>query len=135
VNEHIGVKRGGEGPSIGLLLGLANTAVVAAGLSAAVGHRDFIAVAMVTFLLGGLPAVLTGAALGRLADRISAVPVWVRRIAITVPAWLVVIALGRWTGMWKFAALACIPTTAAAFALEQLTRAKPAAASARVVVR
>jgi hypothetical protein len=112
-----------NGPSDGMMLGIANAAVIAVGLSAV--DPDFrLQMATVVFLFGSLPAILAGAALGRLADALAESRVWVRRLWLVVPAWLVVVVLGVVIGMVEVVFVACIPTTAAALLLEKRTRAR-----------
>ena len=115
-----------NGPSDGMVLGVANAAVIAVGMSALDPHYR-LQMATVVFLFGSLPAILTGAALGRLADYLAHAPIWMRRLWLIVPAWGVVTVLGVGVGMAELIAVACIPTTAAALLLEKRTRARSVA--------
>lgn len=129
------VRRRDNGPGIGLLLGLANAAVIAIGVSAAEGHGAYVEIAIAVFMFGVMPALIAGLAIGHIADRTATYSLWARRIAITVPAWLVVMLVGCGLGMGSYVVVACIPTTVAAVVLERLTRERSIAAAARVVAR
>ena len=64
-------------------------------------------------MIGFLPAVFTGAALGRLAHRLREWRSWLRGVVLVLPALLVVIGLADVFQMQRYIVVASIPTLAA----------------------
>jgi hypothetical protein len=124
--------------SIGALLAFANLIVVAVGMSgmqhgletathhhgtALCGHPHAIESPGVTvFVIGLLPAMVTGVLLGRLAHACRAWPIWARRLVLTPLPLAVVVMLGAVTRIYDYVLLAFVPTTVAALVLERATR-------------
>ena len=116
----------------GMLLGLCNAFVIGAGIGGASGkgYLEIASIALLVMLFGSMPAFVTGALLGWLADVMRAQPVWLRRFVLIVPAVLIVILFGAELdsqisrrGPSQHVALAsCIPTVVACFILERATR-------------
>ena len=107
----------------GALLGFCNTLFIAIGLS--LDQRGGALVALLVFMVGILPGLITGGALGALAARTSERRVWLRRVVLVGPAVWVVIALAAFFGVLHLFLVAVIPTVVSAFILERNTRARP----------
>jgi hypothetical protein len=111
---------------VGVLLGLANVAVIGLGLGLAVslegagGHP--LGIAFFVCMIGIVPAVVLGALLGWLAEVTAPLPRWLRAFVLTLPALLLVVLLGAYFAMQQFILVACIPTVVAALVLERATR-------------
>ncbi|MBA3500743.1 MAG: hypothetical protein M4D80_02895 [Myxococcota bacterium] len=108
----------------GLVVGFCNTVVVGicfGAISSGAGAETFI----VVMALGFLPAIMTGALLGHLAERLQHVNRWLLLAIMIAVACLAVFALGDMFQMQDLVAVSCIPTAAACAALERWTRAKP----------
>jgi hypothetical protein len=103
----------------GMLLGLANTIVIAVGLSYAVPSRDM---APAVIMFGFIPAMLLGSLSGAIAGLTAKHPRWVRLLLIApIPMGFVyVMAKGLILGASVYGAL--IPTAVAVLVLERSTR-------------
>jgi len=128
---------GGDPVSLGIMLGVANALVIAIGI-AVMKHQDDavtrwrdgastwygggLSIVGSVFMIGFIPAVFTGAALGRLAHRARAWRPWLRGVVLVVPALLVVVGLADMFRMQEYIVVASIPTLAAAAWLERRTR-------------
>jgi hypothetical protein len=124
---------------LGMLLGLANLVVVAIGMRDVAygpheasphhgGEACFHAHALgsqvgAVFAAGFLPALITGAIVGRIAHRSRTWPVWARLLVIVPPPIAVVIALGGMSGLYAYVLPSIVTTVAAALCLERGTRA------------
>jgi hypothetical protein len=109
------------GLSLGVLLGVLNVLVIGVGMSFAHGRFDpNVMVWVVAF--GIVPGVVLGALLGWLADVMKALPIWLRRFVLVVPAVLLVVALAAEFSMQGFIYVSCIPTAVAVLLLERGTR-------------
>jgi hypothetical protein len=115
----------------GALIGFCNTLFIAIGLS--VGQHGGAFLAMVVFMFGIIPGLITGAALGALAARTAERPVWLRRVVLVGPAVWVLIALAAFFGVMHLFLVAIIPTVVSAFILERNTRARPTVPVAAVL--
>jgi hypothetical protein len=135
--------------ALGLLLALANLLVVSIGMHGGAyelpEHAQFHDPDMCThvhgiapggaavFAVGLVPALLTGALLGRIAHSCRAWPRWARWLLLTPPPLAVVAALGAATGLYNYVALASVPTLAATLWLEAATRDATTLPAARAV--
>lgn len=113
----------------GILLGIANTIVIAVGLGTAFSTRDMAGPIMI---FGCMPAMLMGAFEGGIADWTARNPPWVRLLILTpIPigfVWVMANALRLGT----VGDLACIPTLVAVLVLEKTSRTQPLVPRARV---
>lgn len=109
------------GLSHGVLLGVLNVVVIGVGMAFAHGRFDpNVMVWVIAF--GMVPGVVLGALLGWLADVMRALPIWLRRCVLVVPAVLLVVALAVEFSMESFIYVSCIPTAVAVLLLERSTR-------------
>ncbi|CAN5474923.1 hypothetical protein BH11MYX1_BH11MYX1_47560 [soil metagenome] len=122
-----------RGLVLGVLLALANTIVIAIGIAAAKAG-DPVENTTLVCVIGGMPALLAGLAVGVLAHATRSAAPWARRIWLSVPALGCVLALGAWMGELHFVGVACIPTSVAVMILERRTRAVREPEVARAVV-
>jgi hypothetical protein len=106
---------------LGMLLGLVNVIVIAAGMNA-MEHEPGIAVAGNVFAFGFVPGTFTGALLGATAHKARALPAWLRRGVLALPALTLVVALAKLFQFEQYVVPAMIPTLAAVWCLEQRTR-------------
>ena len=113
----------------GILLGMANTIVIALGLGTAFSTRD---IAGPIMIFGMIPAMLIGAFEGGLADWTTRTPPWVRMLLLApLPVgfvWVMANALRLGT----IGDAACIPTFVAVLILEKTSRAEVLVPTARV---
>jgi hypothetical protein len=107
----------------GILIGAANTFVIALGLAVVAGEA---AVAVMVMMLGVVPGTALGAVLGWTAKVTKAHDVWLRRVLLTVPSIMLVGALASEFALNEYIFVSCIPTVVAAFVLERGTREVPA---------
>jgi hypothetical protein len=104
-------------------LGLANVLVV--GILITIDANEL---ALLVWMLGGVPGVITGALLGLVAHWTRAMPAFARGCLLTAPAVLAVFALASifrgidFMTLDILAPIACFPTVAAAALLERWTR-------------
>lgn len=103
----------------GLLLGVANVVFIACGLAVLEGELE---IAVLVTMFGMVPGAVLGAVLGLIAKATQAHSIWLRRVALIVPAVLLVIWLGSEFTMEDFILVSCIPTVVAAVVLERATR-------------
>jgi len=120
----------GHGPSLGCYLGVANAVLCGIGIALGIAqHNDsHLAAQELTGILGFslflvVPGALFGLALGFVAERLAAAPIWARRGVLAVPAFVIVAMLGAATGLDAFVVVSCIPTLAGVLILERRTRA------------
>ena len=107
----------------GLLLGLANTAVIAMAIAATEGEPHF-AVFVLVMIYGFIPGLLTGAIIGAVADLLKIRPAF--RIAILfIPAVGMVALLGNFFELKELILPSCIPTAVSVLLLERSTRPRP----------
>jgi hypothetical protein len=106
--------------SLGALLGIVNTLVIAIGISA--HEHDRIGMIVLVSMFACVPAVLTGAVLGAIASAIPTSPVWSRRALVIAPALGLLGGLALMFGLTAFVPIASIPTIACALYLERRTR-------------
>lgn len=106
---------------LGVVLAIANVIVIAAGMNVMERASGF-TVASSVFMFSFMPALFTGALLGRLAHKTRTWPVWTRWILLAGPALLLVVGLGRFFQFPEYVLPAFVPTLAAAWCLEQHTR-------------
>jgi uncharacterized membrane protein len=113
----------------GILLGLANTVVIAVGLSYAVPSRDM---APAVIMFGFMPGMLLGALVGGIAGLTAKHPSWVRLLLLApIPMGFVyAMATGLVLGASIYGAL--IPTAVAVLIMERSTRAGALVPRARV---
>lgn len=115
----------------GLLLGVANIAVIALGITmwpqyqprGVLFHQSGAELFLTLLIPGSLAAVPVGIGLGAIADVTGLWPIWIRRLALGAPAVVIVVLCGSAARFEAFNALACIPTVAAVLLLERWTRA------------
>jgi len=105
---------------LGLVLGAANTLVIALGMSAVAGEFG---VALFVLSIGIIPAAALGGILGWTADSMKHHCPWLRRVILLVPAIMLVAALAAQFALQQFVLVACIPTIVAGLVLERSTRA------------
>jgi len=103
----------------GFVLGAANVLVIALGI--AMMERAGEAGVLVV-MIGMIPGVLAGLALGVIAGRMESNGVVARVSALIVPTIGVVIFLGTALGMAELIVVASIPSVVAALLLERWTR-------------
>ena len=113
--------RVGDPIALGILLGVANTVVIAAAIAVTEPGRGGQTGACV-FLGGFFPAIFTGAIVGRVAGWSARWSSWVRSLVLAAPALFVVWLLGAAFRFEHYIVQACVPTLAAAAALERRTR-------------
>jgi hypothetical protein len=128
----------------GLLLGVANTVVIATANAIAAatnteigwgrmtrGHMpDPLELFTMITMLGLFPAMFTGLFVGWIAGLLRLRPAW-RLAILSLPAVGLVAFLGAATGSLHLIAVSCIPTLAATSILERWTRAPALVPSAR----
>jgi hypothetical protein len=114
-----GVMNGG-GIALGALLGVANTLVILVGVGVSVDASAYEIVCGA--LIGTLPGLLVGLALGALAMKLHSVPVLARLVALLTPACFVVLWLGGTLHMQEYVGFAFVPTAIATLILERFTR-------------
>ena len=113
----------------GILLGIANTIVIAVGLGTAFSTRD---IAGPIMIFGCMPAMLIGALEGGLADWTARNPPWVRLLVLTPMPIGFVWVMANALRLGAIGDAACIPTLVAVVILEKTSRAEPLVPSARV---
>jgi hypothetical protein len=120
----------GRGPSLGCYLGVANAVICGIGIALGVAQHSEsnFAAQDLTGILGFslflvVPGALFGLALGFVAERVTAAPIWARRGVLAVSAFVIVAILGAATGLDAFVVVSCIPTLAGVLILERRTRA------------
>jgi hypothetical protein len=104
------------------MIGFCNTVFVASGVGL-YWNGGFV-LALVVFLFGIIPGLVTGVALGMLAASMAERPVWWRRLAIAGPAVGVLIGSAAFFEVTQVFLLAIIPTVVSALILERNTRAR-----------
>jgi NhaP-type Na+/H+ or K+/H+ antiporter len=104
----------------GAMLGFCNTLFVATGVGIA-WHGGF-ALALIVFLFGIMPGLITGAVLGWLAARTAERDVWWRRLVLAGSAVAVLLGLAAFFGVTSVFVMAIIPTVVSAFILERNSR-------------
>lgn len=109
----------------GILVGFANTLVVALYIANGIGDGDELEAYAVIVMFAFLPAALTGAVLGHLGEKLQTMNRTTLMIAMTAAACGVVAFLGVLLGISELVLVSCIPTVAACAILERWTRAKP----------
>ena len=115
----------------GAMIGFCNTVFIAIGVGL---YWNFgFGLAVVVFMFGIVPGLITGAALGALAAAMADRPVWLRRVAIAGCAVAVLLGLAAFFGLTYMFALAVIPTVISALILERNTRSRPAVPVAAVL--
>jgi hypothetical protein len=119
-----------RGPTLGCYLGVANAMICGLGIALGIAHRSDsnFAAQELSGILGFslflvVPGALFGLGLGFVAERLAAEPIWARRGALVVPAFVIVAMLGAATGLDAFVVVSCIPTLAGVLILERRTRA------------
>jgi hypothetical protein len=118
---------------LGVVVAIANVIVIAACMNVMERASGF-TVAGSVFVFSFMPALFTGALLGRLAHKTRTWPVWIRWILLASPALLLVVGLGRFFQFPEYVLPSFVPTLAAAWCLEQRTRDR-VPALARAVAR
>lgn len=108
----------------GAFLGAVNVVVIALGIAVTQHHHGADAFATL-MILGMLPGVIAGALIGALAKRNARYSAAARLVSFLLPACALVVFLGVGVEMGEYVIVACIPTLAAAVALERATRATP----------
>jgi peptidoglycan/LPS O-acetylase OafA/YrhL len=108
----------------GAFLGAVNVVVIALGIAVTQHHHGADAFATL-MILGMLPGVIAGALIGGLARRNASYSPAARLLSFLLPACGLVMFLGVAVEMGENVVVACIPTVAAAIALERATRAIP----------
>lgn len=108
----------------GAFLGAVNVVVISLGIAVTEHHHGADAFATL-MVLGMLPGVIAGALIGGLARRNASYSPAARLVSFLLPACGLVMFLGMTVEMGEYVIVACIPTLAAAIALERATRAMP----------
>lgn len=108
----------------GAFLGAVNVVVISLGIAVTEHHHGADAFAAL-MVLGMLPGVIAGALIGGLARRNASYSPAARLVSFLLPACGLVMFLGVTVEMGEYIVVACIPTLAAAIALERATRAMP----------
>lgn len=121
------------GPGKGAALALANTVVIGVALCLAFPDANpWFKPLVMAVLMGCIPAVVTGVLLGMVADALQLRPL-LRVPVLAAPAIGMVAVIGRSYGFTEYILPACIPTVAAAVALERWTRVPSDAPVARAL--
>jgi MFS family permease len=109
----------------GMIVAFFNTIVVAVLIAITSGEKHALDVVVVITMIGTIPAVLTGALLGFIADHLRHVNRLVVLVLLLTMACVAVAALGQMFDMTKLVIVCCVPTAAACSILERWTRPKP----------
>lgn len=109
---------------LAVMLALANTALIAIGVSGIEKH-DRAGAAFIVMIVGSIPAVLTALVVGTMAGALADAPRWLRNALLIPPPLGLVAVLSIMFGLTSYFAVACIPTLAATLILERRTRAFP----------
>jgi hypothetical protein len=117
----------GRGASLGCYLGVANALICGVGIALGLTDNSRIVAGDLTGMLAFalflvVPGALFGLGLGLVAERLAGQQIWVRRMVLVVPAFVIVAMLGAATGLDAFVVLSCIPTLAGVWILERRTR-------------
>jgi hypothetical protein len=108
-----------SGFSLGMLLAIANVIVISIGMGAAAGEGG---IAVFVFMFTIIPAVITGAILGALADAFATRHVIVRFGVFGTLAIAMLAGLASSFHLGDLVPYAAVPTFVAVIALEYLTR-------------
>jgi hypothetical protein len=114
----------------GGMIGFCNTVFIACGVGLYWHGGSMLA--LIVFLFGILPGLVTGVALGALAASMAERPVWLRRVALAGPAVGVLLGLAAFFEVTQVFLLAIIPTVVSALILERNTRARSVMPVARL---
>ncbi|HUS31719.1 MAG TPA: hypothetical protein VMZ53_24625 [Kofleriaceae bacterium] len=115
--------------ALAILLGLANTIVIAFGLAVAIPERG---VAGAIFIFGFIPGMMIGAIEGGIARLTARTPPWVRLILLTpIPVGFVLL-MATSLHFRASSTGAAIPTLVAVLILERHSRKRPLVPPARV---
>ena len=109
-----------KGASHGILLGFLNTLFISIGVCTYT--RDGLGVGIFIFMFGILPGLITGTALGAMANATARLDVWLRRAILCAPAVGVLLGLAKVFGVTSLFVPAVIPTIVCALILERATR-------------
>ena len=115
-----------SGAAYGALLGCANAVLIAVGIcleNHGVRFGDQVLGVGGLSIIICLPAVIAGALLGVVADKLTDAEVWLQRVVLGWPALWVVGIVGTATGLDEFVVVSYIPTCVATVLLERYTRA------------
>ncbi|MBA3500742.1 MAG: hypothetical protein M4D80_02900 [Myxococcota bacterium] len=109
----------------GILVGLANAVIVAFCIAMWIADGDVAEATLIITMVGALPATLTGAFLGFLAENNQhtnrrVMFVWMLAASCTAVAFL-----GTIFDLPELIVVSCVPTAAGCSILERWTRAKP----------
>ena len=108
----------GRAIGLGVVMAWMNVALISIVIS--IAEREGIVFLIAVFSV--VPATILGAFLGIVARVSRRAPKWLRVAMLTVPAILLVFALGGEFAMRQYITMASIPTIIAALALERVTR-------------
>ena len=108
----------------GILVGLANTLVVAFCMAAWLDGAHLMEATVIISMIGAIPAVLIGAFLGHLGEVKQTTNRRVMLVWMIAVACAAVAFLGTIFDLPELIVVSCIPTAAACSVLERWTRAK-----------
>ena|SRR5215203_4061056 len=109
----------------GMLLGLANSLVVAFGIAIWIDDGDVFEAALIITMIAAIPALFTGAVLGSIAERMQSANRYVLLISMIAIAFAMVACLGTIFDLSGVILVSCVPTAATCSILERWTRVKP----------
>jgi ABC-type cobalamin transport system permease subunit len=109
----------------GMLLGLANSAVVAFCIAMWLGDGDVLEATVIITMIAAIPSLFTGALLGSMAERMQTSNRYVLLISMIAISFAMVACLGTIFDLPDVILVSCVPTAAACSILERWTRAKP----------